>query len=44
MILYVDNTAVGSLNTTSTSDLGLKKDIKNNTQCDRLVALNEVMY
>lgn len=43
MVLYVDNTAVGSLNTTSTSDRGLKKDIEYTPLDDRLVALDEVM-
>ncbi|MDU2941947.1 MAG: pyocin knob domain-containing S74 family peptidase [Enterobacteriaceae bacterium] len=43
MVLYVDNTAVGSLNTTSTSDRGLKKDIEYTPLNDRLVALEEVM-
>ncbi|POP41731.1 hypothetical protein CHU32_25500 [Superficieibacter electus] len=43
MVLYVDNTAVGSLNTTSTSDRGLKKDIEYTPLDDRLVALEEVM-
>ena len=43
MVLYVDNTAVGSLNTTSTSDRGLKKDIEYTPLNDRLVALDEVM-
>jgi len=43
MVLYVDNTAVGSLNTTSTSDRGLKKDIVYTPQGDRQLALDEVM-
>ncbi|WP_414163849.1 pyocin knob domain-containing S74 family peptidase [Superficieibacter sp. BNK-5] len=43
MVLYVDNTAVGSLNTSSTSDRGLKKDIEYTPLDDRLVALEEVM-
>lgn len=43
MVLYVDNTAVGSLNTSSTSDRGLKKDIEYTVLDERLVALDEVM-
>ena len=43
MVLYVDNTAVGSLNTSSTSDRGLKKDIKYTALDERVVALDEVM-
>ncbi|KNC09987.1 hypothetical protein AC791_15355 [Klebsiella sp. RIT-PI-d] len=43
MNLYVDNEAVGSLNTTKTSDRGLKKDIVYTPLDDRLVALDEVM-
>ena len=43
MVLYVDNIAVGSLNTSSTSDRELKKEIGYTLLDDRLVALDEVM-